>query len=788
MSEPSSSAPFGYEHEEVPRAGSRGHGSHETRVDSIFVEGRGELGGVRSTSAPPVEPRIGFRPGADSSEEFLMGGFTLPDHSRVGGVDPAGLPGSQQSPVSYSLGGIRFTFGGDVLEDTTHAPGPGDSGLPSTSSGAYTSLPIARPTPIAKNGLPYRTGTIPSYGGEYRDSEFPRGDVTLDDIGGHTSSDVFGPRASPPSYGAPGASTLFDSPPFGFSRGVGLRPGGSDLEGVDMRGQPPTHHPHMHSHPHPQHSHSHPHPSHHAPSEPTGPLPDDRRPTPPYGTQGIPLDDKTASLASALQGLRFESPPPPGAHDGFGATHHPQMMDHPSTHGAYFHDGYHPSYLYRTSSQPTHSTVMQSPPPGYGGTYGQHVVFVSPTDAAMHGGRGMGHPRSMDPHYVYTSTMAGGRRPGYHLDEYAGHRSMSAQYGVRFPRRKEEAYVYAGRRDPLLEECRNKKRKLELVEIQGRVMDFARDQFGSRFIQQKLESATDEEKEMVFLEIQDKCLELMTDVFGNYVVQKLLEHGLAHHREHLVSSLKGHVFHLTTQMYGCRVIQKSLEVVDRDSQVAIIEELRGHVVQCVQDQNGNHVIQKCIEMVPAPAVSFIVNDFVGNVVAFSRHAYGCRVVQRILEHGNGEQKRTMLTEILPNTILLAQDQYGNYVVQHVLEHGSPDDRTHIVDTVTERIVECATHKFSSNVVEKCFEFGSESDRSRMLDVLLRGVGEQMVIFPMLHDQYANYVVQKFLDLAKTPMYDRMVKSIRPLLPLLRKYSAYGKHIVARMERPERERR
>ena len=47
------------------------------------------------------------------------------------------------------------------------------------------------------------------------------------------------------------------------------------------------------------------------------------------------------------------------------------------------------------------------------------------------------------------------------------------------------------------------------------------DQYGSRFIQQKLETATAEENNMVFDEIMPQALSLMTDVFGNYVIQKV---------------------------------------------------------------------------------------------------------------------------------------------------------------------------------------------------------------------------------------------------------------------------
>lgn len=52
-------------------------------------------------------------------------------------------------------------------------------------------------------------------------------------------------------------------------------------------------------------------------------------------------------------------------------------------------------------------------------------------------------------------------------------------------------------------------------------MVISADQYGSRFIQQKLETASTEEKNMVYQEIMPQALTLMTDVFGNYVIQKV---------------------------------------------------------------------------------------------------------------------------------------------------------------------------------------------------------------------------------------------------------------------------
>lgn len=47
------------------------------------------------------------------------------------------------------------------------------------------------------------------------------------------------------------------------------------------------------------------------------------------------------------------------------------------------------------------------------------------------------------------------------------------------------------------------------------------DQYGSRFIQQKLEIASPDDREKIFPEILSNAIALTTDVFGNYVIQKV---------------------------------------------------------------------------------------------------------------------------------------------------------------------------------------------------------------------------------------------------------------------------
>lgn len=51
---------------------------------------------------------------------------------------------------------------------------------------------------------------------------------------------------------------------------------------------------------------------------------------------------------------------------------------------------------------------------------------------------------------------------------------------------------------------------------------------------------------------------------------------------------------------------------------------------------------------------------------------------------------------------------------------------------------------------------------------------------MMKDQYANYVVQKIIDISNEKQRERLLECIKLHLVALKKYT-YGKHIVARFE-------
>ncbi|CDH59003.1 mrna binding protein pumilio [Lichtheimia corymbifera JMRC:FSU:9682] len=339
-------------------------------------------------------------------------------------------------------------------------------------------------------------------------------------------------------------------------------------------------------------------------------------------------------------------------------------------------------------------------------------------------------------------------------------------------------------RSPLLEEFRNNKnRKYELKDIIDHVVEFSGDQHGSRFIQQKLETANSDEKQLVFDEILPNCLQLMTDVFGNYVVQKLFEHGSQAQKAILAKQMEGHILSLSLQMYGCRVVQKALEHVLVDQQASIIREIDGNVLKCVKDQNGNHVVQKAIERVPSQYIQFIIDTFHGQVYHLATHPYGCRVIQRMFEHCPSQQTDRLLEELHRCTSQLVQDQYGNYVVQHILEHGKPEDKALIIGKIRGHVLQLSKHKFASNVVEKCVAYGSTEDRHALIEEVLqmRPDGSSPLL-TLMKDQYANYVLQKMLDTVDdSQQRDILVNRIKTHLHSVRKYT-YGKHLTQKVEK------
>ncbi|KAJ1270145.1 hypothetical protein BS78_06G032600 [Paspalum vaginatum] len=320
---------------------------------------------------------------------------------------------------------------------------------------------------------------------------------------------------------------------------------------------------------------------------------------------------------------------------------------------------------------------------------------------------------------------------------------------------------------------------VELLHVVGKVKEVSMDQYGSRFIQQKLEKASPDDREKIFPEILSNAIALTTDVFGNYVIQKFFEFATDSQLIQLADQLKGHILELSLQMYGCRVVQKVLEVVDMDRKINIVHELKNYVLKCIGDQNGNHVIQKCIECVPENRIPFVIEPILSQILVLCTHQYGCRVIQRVLEHCHDPATQSaIMNEIVQQTFHLTDDKFGNYVVQHVLEHGKPEERLSIIQKLSGQVVILSKQKFASNVIEKCLAFGTPEERDSLIGEI---ISSGQTFQELMKDQFGNYVVQRVLQTCDDKYLDMIISSIKLHLNELKTYT-YGKHIVARVEK------
>ncbi|CCK71670.1 mRNA-binding protein PUF3 KNAG_0H02550 [Huiozyma naganishii CBS 8797] len=367
--------------------------------------------------------------------------------------------------------------------------------------------------------------------------------------------------------------------------------------------------------------------------------------------------------------------------------------------------------------------------------------------------------------------------------------------------KKQQSAQPAFHRSPLLEEIRsnsnNEEKTYHLADICGHTLEFCKDQYGSRFIQKELATASSSEKEVIFNEIRDDILTLSNDVFGNYVIQKFFEFGSKTQKDILIDNFSGKMKELSMQMYACRVIQKALEFIDADQRIELVKELSDCVLKMIKDQNGNHVIQKAIECIPIELLPFVLTSLTGHIYHLSTHSYGCRVVQRLLEFGSLQDKTVILLELKDFIPYLIQDQYGNYVIQHVLQHGSDDPdclpmvstKQEIIEIVSKNVVEFSKHKFASNVVEKAILYGTKEQKDSVISKILpkskehaANLEDNAPMILMMRDQFANYVVQKLVTVSEGEGKILIVIAIRAYLDKLNKSNSLGNRHLASVEK------
>ena len=129
---------------------------------------------------------------------------------------------------------------------------------------------------------------------------------------------------------------------------------------------------------------------------------------------------------------------------------------------------------------------------------------------------------------------------------------------------------------------------------------------------------------------------------------------------------------------------------------------------------------------------------------------------------------------------LITNQYGNYAVQHLLLNCSAATRTRVFHAVGPMFVSLATEKFSSNVAEKLFTLISDSERAWIISQLIVPV-QPPPIAVLIRDRYANYVVQKIVELATAQQREAMSTALWPYLSYVTE-TTFGYHMLQLLEK------
>jgi len=92
------------------------------------------------------------------------------------------------------------------------------------------------------------------------------------------------------------------------------------------------------------------------------------------------------------------------------------------------------------------------------------------------------------------------------------------------------------------------------------------------------------------------------------------------------------------------------------------------------------------------------------------------------------------------------------------------------------------HKFASNVVEKCLSLGTKEQTSNIVNEIIEQDNKNNnIIINMVKDKYANYVIQKLIEVADLKNKEIIVKKIISS-NVLKKRDGFSKHVMGMIEK------
>lgn len=322
--------------------------------------------------------------------------------------------------------------------------------------------------------------------------------------------------------------------------------------------------------------------------------------------------------------------------------------------------------------------------------------------------------------------------------------------------------------------------KVPLAQLRPEVVRLAKDQYGCRFLQRKIDDnvlpnfhARKANFEVIFLQIQAHLYELIIDPFGNYLIQKLVDYCSEENLDVILETLQFNLFQISINQHGTRALQKVIDNLNNNHQLALLMKgLKPYIIDLIKDLNGNHVIQKILNKYPPEDCQFIYDLIIADLYVVATHKHGCCVLQKCLNHVNLRQLAGFAAKILSFEVFvkLINDQFGNYVLQYLISINLLDINVRVfANFVKYGIGNLCVLKFLSNVIEK-FLKNCHANESKSLDFSSLKFNLTLHVLQadinrLINDPYGNYVVQTLIDVLINPQVS-YVDSNGTLLPAL----------------------
>ncbi|KAL6450919.1 MPT5 Suppressor protein MPT5 [Candida maltosa Xu316] len=327
--------------------------------------------------------------------------------------------------------------------------------------------------------------------------------------------------------------------------------------------------------------------------------------------------------------------------------------------------------------------------------------------------------------------------------------------------------------------------KLPLVQLKSEILKLAKDQYGCRFLQKKIDESLIPNYQVrlanfdiIFNQIYPYMYELIIDPFGNYLIQKLIIYCNESNLNLLMEILQYNLFQISINQHGTRALQKIIDNLNNNYQLGLlIKGLKPYIIELIKDLNGNHVIQKILNKYQPKDCQFIYDSIIEDLYIVATHKHGCCVLQKCLNHVTLQQLGEFSLAILKfeNFKLLINDQFGNYVLQYLISINSLDINFKIFQNfVSFGISNLCNLKFSSNVVEKFLKNCYNNEPTNLSFANLKFELIYIILINdlnvLINDPYGNYVIQTMIDILVHPQINYNDSTIDKLSLILPEYN------------------